>query len=200
MPSEEMLSMEQVLALVDRLYNFAQDPEVLELMGKCNIPQVEKHLIDRRVMLRYFEYYAKHQGAKHYSDVIRMNGAGTKGTKYRESDILKVIKDPDIDNRIQRQIKERASVGIDGILMPKGIFTEYCEMLERDSYIKELTGYTARQVDLWGLEDDHLLQLKDGIIAKIKKLEEELKSEKEYLKDVTNEMKTRRYRTQQKKP
>ena len=179
------LSMRDILLLVDQQYGYAQDPEIKELMQEQEVPEKNMHLVDRRTMLKYFDYYAKRKEAKNVSDVIRMNESSTKGTKYSEKDIRKFLNDPFIQSKIKKQL-ERKTVDMPLGIIPKCIYNAYINQFIEESNIEAYTGYTAYQLKLLSVPDELLIGRKEEIQQQIQKLQSELE-------DIENELITRGY-------
>ena len=182
-----LIGMEEVLSLIDEKYDYAQDPGVIALMDEMDIPEKYKHLINRRYMLRYFDYYNNNPRNK---SKIRIAGSGTKGTKYYYNDIIDVISDPDIDKRINEQLKIKTRMGLDGIHVPEYIFFEYCQMIAdiRDP----ASGCTPSQIDLMSVDDVLLEEAKEGIEKKIQIMNAKVARLQERLNDINEELNFRK--------
>ena len=198
----KMIKMREILDMIDKEYNYAQDPLVREILHKSNIPEERKHLCGEKNVIRYFETYAKDRGFDYYDEVIHVEG-GTSTRKYDEEDVLKVIRDPHI-NRIIEKLKYKKAVGhTTNGLIPRSIIPDFIEHLhnheeERSHYFLELTGYTEDQLKLFSIFDEDLINRKecnDNIIydlkCEIKKLQEELSDLESEQKDIIDELESR---------
>jgi len=193
---DNMIGLDEVLALIDEKYGYMQDTLSIEILEK-NDEQENKHLISRREMARIFHMYSKKRGCKDYYDVIKNNGKSTKGAKYAKDDIEKVLSDPDVIKKIERTLEKNAKKVPSGYV-PICIYHEYVkefigEEEVEDEEILELTGYSMRQIELFSVPDDLLLIRKKDLDNKIALLKEELEKTQLEFEDVNNELMTRGY-------
>ena len=195
---DEYIGMTDILNLIDQKYGYAQDKDIIDLMKKSDIREDDQHLVGRRIMLRYFEYYKNNATGK---NMIRDNEHGTKGTKYRKQDVIKVINDPLIKSKIDGQLKKKTIPGPFGPV-PKCIFHQYIEEIivgesveekeERENKeILALTGYTKSQIDLFSVPDELLLDRVKTVKNSICDLQKQIAKLQQELDDIDNEIQTR---------
>ena len=175
---KDAISMSEILNLVDKEYGYCQDEDMIAIMQSLNIKDTDRHLVDRRTMLRYFEYYATRHGETDYTKAIGNNGIGAKGAKYDIDDIYKVIRDSDIKERITFLFEKKTQPGPFGPV-PKCIFHEYIEEVIGDGgveekYILKTTGMTKRQLDLMSVPDELLTVRRKEITASVQTLQEQI--------------------------
>ena len=178
-----MVKMEEILTLIDKRYGYAQDADIVYLMKNKRIPDDDRHLISRR--LKYFDLYAKKQGASDYLEIIQNNGKSTKAAKYNKEDIEKLINHPEIKKRIERVLAKKTMPG-PGMRIPKCVFHEYVDALsdDKDTVLQE-SGYTVRQIELFSVPDEYLEERQRELIYMISDLQEELAN-------IDSELKSRR--------
>lgn len=180
-----MVKMEEILTLIDKRYGYAQDADIVYLMKNKRIPDDDRHLISRRLMLKYFNLYAKNQGVSDYLMMIRNNGKSTKAARYNREDIEKLLDHPEIKKRIERVLDRKTMPG-PGVRIPKCVFHEYVDALsdEKDTVLSE-SGYSMRQIELFSVPDDYLEERQRELIYMISDLQEELAN-------IDSELKSRR--------
>ena len=198
----KMISMSQILELVDKMYGYCQDVDMIQIMKSSDIPEYYSHLVDRRSMLRFFEYYANQHGVSDYLTVIGNNNISGRGAMYYYNDIVKVIKDPLIETRINELLEKKTQPGPFGPV-PKCIFHEYIEAVIGDGGVSEadllqITGMTQRQLDLMSVPNELLADRSNDICEEIRILDQkirDLQQEKAELEleqeDIDNELNSR---------
>lgn len=196
------ISMSEILNLVDKEYGYCQDEDMIAIMQSLNIKDTDRHLVDRRTMLRYFEYYATRHGETDYTKAIGNNGIGAKGAKYDIDDIYKVIRDSDIKERITSLFEKKTQPGPFGPV-PKCIFHEYIEEVIGDGGVEEenilqTTGMTERQLNLMSVPYELLADRSNDICEelrilsdKMKALQDEINKLAEEQEDINNELNSR---------
>jgi len=190
---DNMIGLDEVLALIDEKYGYMQDTLAIEILEK-NDEQEYKHLISRREMARIFHMYSKKRGYTDYYDVIKNNGKSTRGAKYAKDDIEKVLSDPDVIKKIERTL-EKYTKKVPSGYIPTCIYHEYVKEFigEDEEEILELTGYSRRQIELFSVPDELILRRNKDLENRIALLEEELEEIKLEYEDNNNELKTRGY-------
>ena len=198
----KMISMKEIIELIDKEFNFAQDPLVRELLQKSDIPEKQKHLVEEKNVLRYFERYAEDRDYDYYRDIIHLEG-GTSATKYDKEDVLKCIKDAHISTLIERLLKKKTIPHTTYGIVPRVIIPNIIEYIhehddDRTKRILNLTGYTQQQLKLLSVFDDDLVYLKeqddiyiDYLEQEIDQLKENLSNAKTERNDIAEELKSR---------
>ena len=174
----KMISMSQILELIDKMYGYCQDEDIITIMQANNVSDYYLHLVDRRSMLRFFEYYASQHGVSDYLDLIHNNNISGRGAMYDYDDIIKVIKDPLIENKINDLLSKKTQPGPFGPV-PKCIFHEYIEAVIGDGGVSEadllqITGMTQRQLDLMSVPYELLADRSNDISEEIMILQEKI--------------------------
>ncbi|MCR4657672.1 MAG: hypothetical protein K5770_15815 [Lachnospiraceae bacterium] len=192
---EQMIGMSEIQKLIDERFGYVSDSDVAELLK--GQPEKDRHLVGRKEMIRYFQYYAKdHEYGDNYDNyriAIKNSNISTKGAKYSREDILKVIEDPKIKEKIERKLMAKTRQSPYGYPVPICIFHDYMQIQieewtsEDNKSYEELSGYTERQLELFSVPTELLVERKEDLQRRISDLQDELA-------DIENELKTRGYK------
>ena len=197
----EMIGMSQIQSLIDKEFNYCQDPEMINIMRAYTVREYFLHLVDRRTVNRYLQYYSDDLGGDFYTNVIRNNGEGGKAAKYDHEDILKVIYHKRINDKIQDLLRKKTKPGPFGPV-PTCIYNEYIQKVIYDGidedYIIQQTGMTRRQLDLMSVPDELLenafednILIIEGIQTQIHELEDKITELNAEQDDIANELSSR---------
>ncbi len=189
---KKSIALKQVLMIIDEKFDYAQDEEIIELMKKTPIAKKNEHLVEPRQFNRLLYHYAKVHNVDHYDRLIKVEGQGTKGTRYDYDDILKFLSDPQIVNRIKKVIHKKTDQGPFG-LVPKCVSHQYYEMLIADNrfVVDETTGYSPYEMKLFSVPDEILFEEKAKKEKSVKELKDNLQAEQAELDCIINELRTR---------
>ena len=184
---KKTLSMSDIQDLIDQKYNYGTDEDIAAYMK--DISPENRHLVDRRTVLRYFQYYATSHKVSDYTQVIHPIGKGTKGTSYDVKEIRKLLSDPGIKQRIDELYNKKTQPGPFGPV-PKCIWSRYykdhCEE-NVDWNAVQASGYSKRQETLWGILTEDLLQIRDDIYSKINDITKQIRALDEQIKTLKTE-------------
>ena len=191
----EMLTINEILSLIDKKFGYNTEYKVAELLQTCNVPESNKHLVSSRTILRYFDDYAQKHDVTDYTKVIHTNNKSTKGVRYDKQDVLNVIQDPDIESRLYKYLENKTKPGLSG-RVPSCIYHEYIEMIKDSKIASEAklfsaTGMTKRQLDLLSVPNELLIEGYAKLIHDIKKQEDLLAELKAEYSDIKEELQSR---------
>ncbi len=183
----DMLAMSDIRILVDELFAYGQDPDMLPLMQ-----EYDEHLINRVDFKRFLDLYAKRHSVDDYLKIIHTNGVSTKGARYDRVDVLKVLDYPEIKKSIEKKFARKTCPGPFGPV-PKRIYARYLEKVIDDGRIDmeqwiAKTGMTERQLKLLSVPDEILIEAEAQTEQEIMALQEKLAELKSEHKDIKSEL------------
>ncbi len=192
MTDERFITMEEILTMIDEKYAYAIDDDVKMLLKKSSVADSYHHLLMKENVFKYFKYYAKSKGYKEYDvyeKIVRKQGE-TKDSKYNMHDVMKVFESEDIKNRIDIIVNKKTVPGYNG-LVPIPLYEEYTKICSEKSHIELVTGYSERQIKLFSVPDDILIDAMQEKTQKISELLDELAKMEDELKDMKSEIEAR---------
>ncbi len=189
---KEWVKMCEILDLIDVEYDYGQAPDMKPLMDKIGYNNSCKHLVIARNMNRYFNYYAKDRGETYYSNVIRTKTSdkSSKDPLYSLKDIYDVIRDPDIQKRIEKQ-KQKKTRDYNSIHVPICIYDDYIRQLiasgvDEDTILYN-SGMSEHQLNLVLLPDEDLFRDKKNIEKQMSELTKDIESKNKMLNKLQSE-------------
>lgn len=187
----KQIGLKHVLEIIDKKFGYAQDPDVIRLLRENNVQDKYLHLLERKYLNRYLNYYAKEHGYSEYREIVHVNERATKGCLYEYKDIMKFLKDPKTVDRINNQLHQKTVDAGPYGLIPKCIYMDY---MEEKLGIEEVYegGYTRKQLELMSVPEEYLEEAYHDYELKIQDLMRELEKYKIRQKDIEMELQHRK--------
>lgn len=185
--SLEYVTIREIQRFIDQKYHYGDAaPEDTAYLNE--IGEDSRHMITRRLLIKYMDSYAKKRGAEYYGDIIRVDGS-TKGQRYLKDDILAFLDDENIKERLKKLYLCRTKEFL-GRRVPLCIYSRVLERFDGMIECAEL-GVSEYRLKLLKKDISEVKALYERHKERVRELESELAEAKECLRETADEIRSR---------